>query len=125
MKHVLRALITRQANWRASCGCDVEEFAFTGRKVAIDAGGDGHGSDAVADAVEIDLDGLDGFFFLLFFLFVGLLIRRVWRRRPSCRLSFCLCLSSAAFSSSLSGLKGEGSSAFERQRRRRHRSCSS
>src|SRR5580692_265071 len=53
---------------------DVEEFVFASRKVAQNASPDGNRRDAIADAIEIDLNGFDGFRFLFFFLFVGLLI---------------------------------------------------
>ena len=77
MKDVFRTLLIRRAELaRFQRRGDVEELVLASGKAAQNAGANGYGRDAIADAIEVDLNGFDGFRLLLFFLFVGLLIAR-------------------------------------------------
>ncbi|MGH8102399.1 MAG: hypothetical protein ACREIW_13945, partial [Chthoniobacterales bacterium] len=53
---------------------DIEKFVFADGQAAEDAGLYGNGRDAVGDAVEINLGGLNRFGLFFFFLFTRLLI---------------------------------------------------
>src|SRR5712692_7913555 len=54
---------------------DVKEFVLARGQIAEDSGADWYWRDARADAVQIDLNRLDGFGFLLVLLFVFLFVR--------------------------------------------------